>query len=415
VGHEDGKLIPVASARKIILNSVARLGEEEISLESSLGRVLAETIKATRDVPPLRNSAMDGFAITAAATEGASVKLPASLPIVRTIPAGDLPGRKVDHDKAVRIMTGAAVPDGVDTVVPVEQTSVKDEILILTEPMPPGKNIREAGEDITSGGIILEPARQLRPADIGLLASQGVEEVSVYRKPEVAILATGDEVVPLGVEPEEAQIFSSNSYSLAALVTECGALPRQLDIARDEPEHLTEMIKNGLKSNVLITTGGISMGDYDYLKDVFGRMEVKIHFWRVAQKPGKPMTFGEKDGTLVFALPGNPVSAMISFELYVRPALRKMMGHARLFRPTVQAVLEEDIRKKRGRRNFIRGVVRKDDGILYVKTTGEQGAGILRSMSEANGIIILPEDVVGADAGDMVDVYLLDSEEALSG
>ncbi|MEE8320186.1 MAG: molybdopterin molybdotransferase MoeA, partial [bacterium] len=263
-------------------------------------------------------------------------------------------------------------------------------------------------------GIILEPARQLRPADIGLLASQGVEEVSVYRRPEVAILATGDEVVPLGVEPEEAQIFSSNSYSLAALVTECGALPRQLDIARDEPEHLTEMIKNGLKSNVLITTGGISMGDYDYLKDVFGRMEVKIHFWRVAQKPGKPMTFGEKDGTLVFALPGNPVSAMISFELYVRPALRKMMGHARLFRPTVQAVLEEDIRKKRGRRNFIRGVVRKDDGILYAKTTGEQGSGILRSMSEANGIIILPEDVVGADAGDMVDVYLLDSEEALS-
>ncbi len=415
MGHEDGKLIPVASAREIILNSVVRLGEEAISLESSLGRVLAETIKASRDVPPLCNSAMDGFAITAAATEGASVKLPASLPIVRTIPAGDLPGRKVDHDKAVRIMTGAPVPDGVDTVVPVERTSVKDEILILTEPMPPGKNIREAGEDIASGGIILEPARQLRPADIGLLASQGIEEVSVYRRPEVAILATGDEVVPLGVEPEEAQIFSSNSYSLAALVTECGALPRQLDIARDEPEHLTEMIKNGLKSNVLITTGGISMGDYDYLKDVFGMMDVKIHFWRVAQKPGKPMTFGEKDGTLVFALPGNPVSAMISFELYARPALRKMMGHARLFRPTVQAVLEEDIRKKRGRRNFIRGVVRKDDGILYAKTTGEQGSGILRSMSEANGIIILPEDVVGADAGDMVEVYLLDSEEALSG
>ncbi|MFV1957302.1 MAG: gephyrin-like molybdotransferase Glp [bacterium] len=414
MGHEDGKLIPAARATEIILNSATRLDKENIQLENSLGRVLIETIIASRDVPPLKNSAMDGFAITAAVTKGASEKSPVYLPIVRTIHAGDLPGRKVDHDKAVRIMTGAPVPDGVDTVVPVEQTSVKDEILILAEPMPPGKNVREAGEDIAVGGIILEPGRQLKPADIGLLASQGVEEVSVYRRPVVAILATGDEVVPLGQEPTEAQIYSSNSYSLAALVTECGALPRQLGIARDEPEHLAEMIRKGLKSEVLITTGGISMGDHDYLKDVFGRIDVKIHFWRVAQKPGKPMTFGEKDGTPVFALPGNPVSAMLSFELYVRPALRKMMGHSRLFRPTVQAVLEEDIRKKRGRRNFIRGVVRKDDGTLYAKTTGKQGSGILRSMSEANGIIILPEDVSGADAGDMVEVYLLDSEEALA-
>ncbi len=407
--------MPVARATEIILSSSTRLDKESVPLGNSLGRVLTETIKASRDVPPLKNSAMDGFAITAAATGSASEKSPVFLPIVRTIPAGDLPGRKVDHDKAVRIMTGAPVPDGVDTVVPVEQTSVKDEILILTEPMPPEKHIREAGEDIAGGSIILEPGRQLKPADIGLLASQGVEAVFAYRRPEVAILATGDEVVPLGQEPTEAQIYSSNSYSLAALVTECGALPRQLGIARDEPEHLAEMIREGLKSEVLVTTGGISMGDHDYLKEVFGRVDVKIHFWRVAQKPGKPMTFGEKDGTMVFALPGNPVSAMLSFELYVRPALRKMMGHSRLFRPTVQAVLEEDIRKKRGRRNFIRGVVHKEDGTLYAKTTGEQGSGILRSMSEANSIIILPEDVSGADAGDMVEVYLLDSEEALSG
>lgn len=410
----DDKLISVDGAMKVILESVTPLVSERVLLDDSLGRVLSGPVTAVRDVPPLANSAMDGFALASAAAEGASINDPSCLPIVRTIPAGDLPGSTVKPGTAVRIMTGAPVPGGVDTVVPVEQTRVEGEILILNEPFPAGKNIRSAGEDIAAGIKILDRGRQLMPADLGIMASQGMQEVEVSCRPEVAILATGDEVVPLGQVPGAAQIYSSNSHSLAALIKGCGAIPRQLGIARDDPEHLAELVEEGLGSDVLITTGGISMGDFDYLKEVFVRVGVQVQFWKVAQKPGKPITFGLKNGKLVFALPGNPVSTMLSFELYARPALRKMMGHSRLFRPTVSAVLEMDLQKKRGRRNFIRGIVRNNNGTLYVKTTGEQGSGILRSMSAANGIIVLPEDAERAKAGDKVEVYLLDSEEALA-
>ena len=407
-------MIRVSEARKIILENINLLGKEVVSLDECLFRVLAESIFARRDVPPQDNSAMDGFALSAVATEGASDNTPVSLPIVRTIRAGDLAGSPIAESEAVRIMTGAPVPDGVDTVVRVEDTYVEAENLFLTSPVKKDANIRRAGEDVMSTDEVLPAGRPLRPADLGLVASQGMAQLKVHRRPEVAILATGDEVVSLGEVPHEAQIYSSNSHALSALVRECGAIPRQLGIARDEPDHLAAMIEDGLQSDVLVTTGGISMGDYDYLKDVFGTVGVEVLFWKVAQKPGKPMTFGVRHGKPVFALPGNPVSATLSFELYVRPALRKMMGHTRLYRPTVRAVLEQDIKKKAGRRNFIRGIVeRKEDGVLYANTTGEQGSGILRSMSNANGIIVLPEDTEGAKKGERVEVYLIDSEEAL--
>ena len=408
-------MIRVSEARRIILENVDLLGKEVVGLDEGLFRVLAESVFARRNVPPQDNSAMDGFALTSLAAEGASADAPVSLPVVRTIRAGDLAGPPIMKTEAVRIMTGAPIPGGVDTVVQVEDTYVEAENLFLTKPVKKGANIRRSGEDIKTLEEILPAGRPLRPADLGLVASQGIAQLRVYRRPEVAILATGDEVVSLGEVPHEAQIFSSNSHTLSALVRECGAIPRQLGIALDEPDHLAAMIEEGLQSDVLVTTGGISMGDYDYLKDVFGKVGVEVLFWKVAQKPGKPMTFGVRRSKPVFALPGNPVSATLSFELYVRPALRKMMGHTRLFRPTVRAVLEQDIKKKPGRRNFIRGIVeRKEDGVLYAQTTGEQGSGILRSMSAANGIIVLPEDTGGARAGERVEVYLIDSEEALS-
>lgn len=407
-------MIRVSEARKIILDNVSLVGTEVAALDDCLFRVLAETVYARRNVPPQDNSAMDGFALTAGVTAGASDGTPASLPIARTIKAGDVAGPAVGSGEAVRIMTGAPVPEGVDTVVPVENTYVEGENLYLVSPLKPDTNIRRSGEDIMEKSEVLSAGRPLRPADIGLVASQGIAQLRVFRRPTVAIMATGDEVVSLGEIPHEAQIYSSNSHALAALVRECGAIPRQLGIARDEPEHLAAMIEEGLSSDVLITTGGISMGDYDYLKDVFEEVGVKVLFWKVAQKPGKPMTFGVKGSRPVFALPGNPVSATLSFELYARPAMRKMMGHTRLFRPTVRAVLDQPIRKKKGRRNFIRGIVERRDGVLYTRVTGEQGSGILRSMSEANGIIILPEEEEGAQAGQKVEVYLLDSEAALS-
>jgi len=407
-------MILASEARKIILDNISVLGTEKVDLDDCLFRVLAEPLYALRDVPPQDNSAMDGFALSSAATAGASDGRPVSLPVVRTIRAGDKAGPPIGRDEAVRIMTGAPVPGGVDAVVPVEETYTEAENLYLVKPVRAGHHIRKAGEDITRKEMVLPTGKSLRPADLGLVASQGIGRLEVFRQPEVAILATGDEIVSLGQTPHEAQIFSSNSHALAALVRECGALPRQLGIARDDPVHLAAMIEEGLKSDVLITTGGVSMGDYDYLKDVFETVRVRILFWKVAQKPGKPMTFGVRQGRPVFALPGNPVSAALSFELYVRPALRKMMGHTRIFRPTVTVVLEEDIHKKPGRRNFIRGIVRRGDGgVLYARTTGGQGSGILRSMSEANGIIILQEDTEGAKAGEKVDVYLINSEGAL--
>jgi molybdopterin molybdotransferase len=407
-------MIPVSEARKIILENVRTLGTETSELDDCLFRVLAEPVTADRDVPPTDNSAMDGFALTAAATDNASDGTPVSLPIIRTIRAGDLAGPAIQESEAVRIMTGAPLPGGVDTVVPVEDTYVEAENLFLIRRAAKGAHIRRAGEDIRNTEEVLPEGRPLRPADLGLIASQGISRLTVYRCPEVAVLATGDEVVSLGEIPHEAQIYSSNSHAVSALIKECGAIPRQLGIARDEPDHLAAMIEEGLASDVLVTTGGISMGDHDYLKDVFGRVGIQILFRKVAQKPGKPMTFGLRGKKQVFALPGNPVSATLSFELYVRPALRKMMGHSRLFRPAVWAILEEDIMKKPGRRNFIRGVVQhREDGIFYARTTGEQGSGILRSMSDANGIIVLPEETEVAKAGEKVEVYLLDSEDVL--
>jgi molybdopterin molybdotransferase len=251
-------MIRVSEARRIILENVDVLGKEVVGLDECLFRVLAEPVSARRDVPPRDNSAMDGFALASKTTDGASDNTPVSLPIVRTIKAGDLAGQPIGEAEAVRIMTGAPVPDGVDTVVPVEETYVEAENLYLTRPVGKDANIRRSGEDIKKLEEILPAGRPLRPADLGLVASQGIAQLKVYRRPEVAILATGDEVVSLGDVPHEAQIYSSNSHALSALVRECGAIPRQLGIAQDEPDHLAAMIEEGLQSDVLVTTGGIS-------------------------------------------------------------------------------------------------------------------------------------------------------------
>ncbi len=406
-------MIPVSRARELILQSVAAGGTEVVPLGEALGRVLAEEVVAVRHSPPLDNSAMDGFALAAASAKEASADRPARLTVAGVVKAGDPPGR-LPEGRAVRIMTGAPLPQGADCMVPFEDARVEGELVVLDRAPRPGQHLRRAGEDIRAGEGILGTGRVLRPADLGLAASQGIPRLRVYRRPEVALLATGDEVVDLGEVPREGQIFSSNSHSLAALTGECGAIPRQMGIARDEPEHLARMVRESLSSDVLVTTGGISMGDYDYLEEVLREVGVEVLFSKVAQKPGKPMTFGLYQGRPVFALPGNPVSTALAFELYVRPALRRMMGHLRLFRPMVQAVLDVPVRKKKGRTNFIRACVRYRGGAFHAVTTGDQGSGILRSMSLANAVLVLPEETEGAEAGAMVDAYLLDAEDALS-
>ena len=408
-------MITALQAREIILENVRLLGAERVFLSEAPGRVLSEPFFARRDVPPLDNSAMDGFALNSGDTSGASEKSPAALRIGRTIGAGDRAGQPLGNRETVRIMTGAPVPKGADTVLPVEDAVVEGGFLLCGS-VGKGNHIRLAGEDIRSGEEILPAGRVLRAADVGLVASQGISQIRVRMRAEVAILGTGDEVVSLGETPGEGQIYGSNSHALFSLVLECGGVPRHLGIARDDPRDVAEKVEEGLLSDVLVTSGGVSMGDFDYLKGVFRELGVNVLFQEVAQKPGKPMVFGVKDGKPVFGLPGNPVSATLGFELYVRPALLRMMGHERLFRPMVPAVLDEGIRKKPGRRNFLRGIVsRKEDGEFHVRTTGGQGSGILMSMSRANGIIILPEQSEGANAGDEVEVYLIDSEDALYG
>jgi molybdopterin molybdotransferase len=413
-------MIPVSRAREIILEKVAPGTTEMVALGDSQGRVLGEALVARLASPPLDNSAMDGFALSSAGTAAATGKAPARFPVAGLVKAGDGVA-DLPRGAALRIMTGAPIPRGADCVIPYEDAATEGgkgggrvgEVLVVEKPVSPGAHVRRAGEDVRPGVEILGAGKVLRPADLGLAASQGIGRLRVFRRPEVAILATGDEVVDLDQAPGEGQIYSSNSYSLAALVAECGARPRQLGIARDEEEHLESMVREGLRSDVLVTTGGISMGDYDLLEPVFRRVGVEVLFSKVAQKPGKPMTFGIWQGRPVFALPGNPVSTMISFGVYVRPALRRMMGHERIFRPRVTAVLTEPVKKKKGRTNFIRGVVRYSGGVFTVRTTGDQGSGILSSMSRANGVIVLPEEVDRVEAGQAVEVILLDAEDAL--
>ncbi|MCX8126433.1 MAG: molybdopterin molybdotransferase MoeA, partial [Dehalococcoidia bacterium] len=325
---------------------------------------------------------------------------------------------------AVRIMTGAPIPAGADTVVPFEETdeevrrrrSKRLREIAINRPFKAGANIRCAGEDIASGSIVLEKGHVLRPADIGIIASLGLAEVSVIRRPVVAILATGNEVTPVGHPLPPGGIYNSNSFSLAAQVKKAGGIPRMLGIARDSIKSLVAAIRRGLDSDLLITTGGVSVGDYDLVKDILAG-EGQISFWTVRMKPGKPLAFGTLGSasgrrTPHLGLPGNPVSAMISFELFGRPAIRKMLGLKNLTRPTVKAILKSTINNRDGRRVFARVTVVKSDNTYFATLAGEQGSGILTSMSRANGLAIVPEDIAVALPGQSVDVLMLDWEEA---
>ena len=272
-----------------------------------------------------------------------------------------------------------------------------------------GENIRKSGEDVKKGDRVISKGDTIRPAEVGMLASVGRSFVSVYQRPLVAILCTGDELVDVDGELDEVRIISSNSYTLAAQVKECGAIPVQLGIAKDRKEEIEEKLRQGMRADVLISSAGVSVGDYDFVKDVMKNLGLEMAFWKVAMKPGKPLAFGTIREKPVFGLPGNPVSSMVSFEQFIRPSLLKMMGYRQIFRPVVEAVLQEDVEKKPGRRHFIRAFVSFKEGSYFTTTTGDQGSGILRSMVKANGLIIIPEDQEIVRAGERVKVQLLDA------
>ena len=415
---QEVKMISVDEALEYVLKHFEPLEPEEVEILDALDRVLAEDVYSDMDIPPFDNSAMDGYAVRAADTVGASPEAPVRLRVIADLAAGYTTDLVVEPGTAIRIMTGAPLPVGADAVVQFEETSEglsaggrKDDCIGVFSQVVAGENVRPVGEDIRKGELVLAEGMVLRPQEIGVLASLGRAMVRVIRRPRVAILATGDELVSIGEPLSPGKIRNSNEYSNAALVQHYGGIPVRLGIARDDVEELTAKIREGLaqKVDLFLTSAGVSVGDYDVVKDVLGA-EGEMHFWQVRMKPGKPLAFGEIQGVPVLGLPGNPVSAMVSFEQFARPAILKMLGKTRLRKPAVEAILEEDVESS-GRRNFKRAVVTKRGGEYYASVTGPEGSGILTSMVKANGLAIIPDGVRHKKAGERVMVQMLDWPE----
>jgi molybdopterin molybdotransferase len=403
-------VISVAEAITTILKEIAVLGSERIAITGALGRVLAEDIRAPFNIPPLDNSAMDGYAVRFSDIRGAAAQHPAQLKILGDIPAGYSASIPVSAGETYRIMTGAPIPEGADTVVMQEDTRAHDQTVEILNECSCGSHIRRAGEDIKSGDSVVTSGTVLRPAHIGVLASIKKSLVTVYQRPRVAIISTGDELVDVDEELTAGKIVSSNSYSLYALVLDSGAIPVSLGIARDTREALREKFLAALHADMIISSGGVSVGDYDFVKDVMQDLGVEMKFWKVAMRPGNPLAFGVISGKPAFGLPGNPVSVMVSFEQFVRPSIRRMGGHQKLFRPVIEATALEKVDTRQGRHYFIRCMVRKTDAGYVATTTGEQGSGMLMSMAKATGLMMVPADREGVKAGDKVTVQILDQD-----
>ncbi len=413
----------VEEALTLVLDSVKVLDRKKVKLRDSLDKVLAEDIYANSDIPPFPNSAMDGYALIASDTGGSSATHPRRLRVVEDLRAGYVATRSLGRGEAIRIMTGAPLPEGADAVIMVEETKKleglrlkvagesekhKGEFVEVLREIRPGENIRRAGEDLRKGELAIKEGKVIGPAEIGLLASLGIGRVPVIRAPEVAILATGDELLEVNETLVPGKIRSSNNYTLYGQVLHCGGIAVDLGIVGDIREEIKARIESGLDYDMLLTSGGVSVGDYDLVKDVFVELGMEMRFRKVAMKPGKPSAFGLIRGKPVFGLPGNPVSSMVVFEQFVAPAILKMSGKTGPHKLEVLAILKEDINKEPGRKYFLRAWVEFKDGCYWAKTTGPQGSGILRSMSLANALIIIPERTGEIKAGEKVRVQLWD-------
>lgn len=401
------KLISIEEARTRVLAEAHALSAETRALVDAHGTVLAEEIVASHNLPPFDNAGMDGFAIRARDVVDAQADAPARLLISQTIAAGQVASRPLGPDEAARIMTGALMPEGADAVVQSEAVDEDGDHVLIYEPVKRRKNVRRAGEDVQAGDRVFAPGHVLGPPEIGLLASLGHPTVDVHRRPSVAILATGSELVEVDQSLSHGQIHNSNSYSLRAQCQQLGIEPVMLGIVHDDYEATKKLMEEGLACDVLITSGGVSVGMFDFVKDVQSDLGIERRLWGVAMKPGKPLAFGVKGSTLVFGLPGNPVSAMVSFELFVRPALLRLMGYRKTTRPLNRAVIVEDVTNSDGRVYVVRVRAWREGSVWHVSSTGAQGSGILRSMVGANGLAFVPGGPRGVRAGEEVDFLLL--------
>jgi molybdopterin molybdotransferase len=386
----------------MVLSRVSFLGTEAVPLGDAAGRVLAGEVRSPWDLPPWDNSAMDGYAVRADDCRGS-----ATLRISGYMAAGGPGAPKVTPGCAVKIMTGSPVPEGCDAVVPFEEAKERDGTVHVPAPVKPGAHIRFQAEDVPSGTVVVPGGTVLRPPEISMLASFGLGEVPVYRRPRVAVLSTGDELVEPGEPLGFGKIVNSNSHAIAAAVVEAGGVPTLLGIARDDRESLLAKLSAGLSADVLVTSAGVSAGDRDFVRDVLAELGVTPVFWKVLVKPGGPTAFGVRGGTAVFALPGNPVSSLITFEVFVRPAIRKMTGNACPVKPTVKATLAEGLKKKSGKTQFFRVTIGPGEEGFVARTSGDQNTGILRSLVMADGIAVLPAERTAFAAGEKVDVLLL--------
>ncbi len=401
-------MISLEEARQIVLGACRPLGMEKVDILAACGRVIGEDVYSPRDIPARANSAKDGYALRAADVQGARASKPVELKVTETIAAGRLPRVRIGKGQAARIMTGAVIPEGADAVVCREDTQEKGQTVLVKITVPAGLEIREAGEDVRKGELVVKAGSVLRPGLIGLMASLGKSFVYVHQRPRVAILSTGDELVEIDREPPAGKIVNSNSYSLAALVGACGGIPVMLGIGRDRKAELARLFRQARQADIILSSGGVSVGDFDFVKDVMRDIGNEMHFWQVAMRPGKPLAFGSVGGVPLFGLPGNPVSVMVSFEQFARPYLLKMQGYTNIFRPVMKAVSASSIKKQVGLKHFLRVVVSYENGRYMAHLTGEQGSGILKSMAMANALMVIPEQKASVKKGEEVLVQLLD-------
>ena len=403
--------LAAADAARRVLDEIRRQPALRVPLDDGLDSVLAEDIVSPLDIPPWANSAMDGYAVHGADVAGATEKRPVRLRVVEQVPAGGFPTRRLAQGESTRIFTGAPVPAGADTVVRQEDTDLGADTVTIVNDRDVGGNIRPAGEDIRRGATVLSAGTPLGAAQLGVLASLAVAHPLVYRRPRVAILGSGDELVDVD-RPEDIlggrKIASSNTHTLLALVRKAGGEPVNLGIARDTPDSLREHLAGALDCDLLVTSAGVSVGDHDYVRSVLQELGAERRFWRIRMRPGAPVGFGHLGGIPWIGLPGNPVSTMVTFELFVRPAIRKMSGHVRPYRRSVPVSLTEPVSLKPRLQHFLRGVVSTGPHGPEARLTGPQGSGILTSMALANALLIIPEGQYETPAGARVQAILLE-------
>jgi molybdopterin molybdotransferase len=417
----DQEMLTVAEALAAVLAGVAPLPAEETPLLQALGRVLARPIVAGDSLPPFANSAMDGYALRAADVQAASPDRPVALRVVEDIAAGNMPQNVVEPGAAARIMTGAPMPAGADAVVPVEDTNEPwrdaerplPPAIEIRRPVQSGDYVRPAGEDIRAGDMVLPAGHLLRPAEIGVLASLGVARLAVHRRPKVAILATGDELINVEEPLRPGKIRNSNSYAGAAQVMSLGAIPIWLGVGRDNEADVRERLQTGLDEGVdlFVSSAGVSVGAYDVVRAVLER-EGQVGFWRVRMRPGKPLAFGRYRGVPYLGLPGNPVSAMVSFERFARPAILKLAGHTHLERPRVSVTLVDTITSD-GRESYVRAVVERGPDGYRATTTGSQGSHIMTSLVRANALLVVPEGTRLVRPGESLQALMIDWPETV--